>query len=348
MSRKISLVIYTLLHLLIDGICAYTIVNNLYIKNYNSAIIIFFLYNILAFCTQPILGMIVDKFKKKEIIYESLCAISIIFVLIGSSIVGNWLVSTMLLGLGNSLFHIVGGKETSNRSHNKLLPLGIFVSLGALGLFIGTNIDNILVLQIFRSLSLICVAIMFLLPNKYKFKENTEIIIEKRSHKFILLIPLVLAVVLRGFVGEILIKDMLVSFTDSLILVICVCLGKILGGLFVDNFGVKKTAVVTMAVFTVVCCCFPHNKMALYIGVLCFNMSMPITLYRFTKIFPKYEGFAFGFLSAFLLPAYLLGTYFVNAIQQDIVNYILVIIMLGCLNTIFIRMSDIKWLKRLY
>ena len=175
MSRKISLVIYTILHLLTDGICAHAVVNYLYANNSNSTIIIFFLYNFIALCTQPILGLIVDKFQKKEIIYESLAAISIILVIIGSFLTNNWIISTMMMGFGNGLLYVVGGKETVHRSNNKLLPLSLYVSFGAMGVFLGTNITNIIILHIFRLLSVICVIVLFILPNQFKFKENKEV-----------------------------------------------------------------------------------------------------------------------------------------------------------------------------
>ena len=348
MSRKISLVIYTILHLLTDGICAHAVVNYLYANNSNSAIIIFFLYNFIALCTQPILGLIVDKFQKKEIIYETLAAISIILVIIGSFLTNNWIISTMMMGFGNGLLYVVGGKETVHRSNNKLLPLSLYVSFGAMGVFLGTNITNIIILHIFRLLSVICVIVLFILPNQFKFKENKEVFIEKRTHKFFILIPLILAVFLRGFVNEVLITDMLDSFWDLFILTLCGCLGKILGGYLVDKIGFKITIYLSMGIFTILCTVFPYNQMALYIGVICFNMSMPMTLYRYTKMYPNYEAFAFGFAAALTLPAYLLGYSCESILRQDMVNYLLVILFLGLLNIIFLRTSSFKWLQRFY
>ena len=51
--NKIKILILSILHLLVDGLCAYTVVNKLYLNdNYLVVTLVFVFYNVLAFCFQ--------------------------------------------------------------------------------------------------------------------------------------------------------------------------------------------------------------------------------------------------------------------------------------------------------
>ena len=107
-----------------------------------------------------------------------------------------------------------------------------------------------------------------------------------------------------------------------------VFLGKSLGGIFCDRFGIRKTVIIStggvMALFM-----FSFNNPYLWTIVqMIVNLSMPITLYLMYRSMPKYPAFSFGLAAACLvvgllatipvknlgIPAiYLLGLFVVNS-----------------------------------
>ena len=59
---RLKLLLWTLMHFAIDGLCSYLIFSKLYVENAAYALLIFFGYNILAFVTQSPVGMLIDKY----------------------------------------------------------------------------------------------------------------------------------------------------------------------------------------------------------------------------------------------------------------------------------------------
>ncbi|MBR3356011.1 MAG: hypothetical protein IKG47_11820, partial [Oscillospiraceae bacterium] len=114
-----------LAHFCVDGLCASVLFGCLP----ESAMSLVIVYNILAFTTQCIVGMIADRWKEQR---WAEC-ISILAVVLGWFFPVTPLIRVILVGLGNSLFHVTGGVMTLKRSSGKALELGIFVAPGALG-----------------------------------------------------------------------------------------------------------------------------------------------------------------------------------------------------------------------
>ncbi|MDE6568088.1 MAG: hypothetical protein K2K70_10215, partial [Lachnospiraceae bacterium] len=133
-------------------------------------------YNFCAFALQLPVGCLVDRFMKKRPCWISSVG-CLILAVIGALICGNGLINgedslyysdlhgvcyAALLGIGNALFHVGAGVEIlglsaqggrKNFSHQKgiiaaidhtkyrMAPVGIYVSTGALGLYLGQIIS---------------------------------------------------------------------------------------------------------------------------------------------------------------------------------------------------------------
>jgi hypothetical protein len=104
----------------------------------------FLTYNILAFMTQPLTGWWVDHLYQKQAalrIATSLLATAIILLIAATLWWGlnscSKIAVAILLGMGNSMFHVWGGKLTAILTDSDIRALGIFVSTGDLGLTIG-------------------------------------------------------------------------------------------------------------------------------------------------------------------------------------------------------------------
>ena len=131
--------LYSLLHLLVDGICAFSMFGR-FLPHGNQTIN-FLLYNFCAFALQMPFGTILDFFIKQEKCSRTTkipCFVAIIGVLF--TLLGTF-THPILLGIGNALFHVGGGVGTIYEDHAKHWKgrgLGIFVAPGALGLYLGT------------------------------------------------------------------------------------------------------------------------------------------------------------------------------------------------------------------
>ena len=110
-------------------------------------------YNVLAFVSQPLTGMMADRMTARHwlLIASSLlmtlavaCA-AMIPTLMAREPNLMWdglgecllILVAVLLGAGNSLFHVWGGKQMVVKTGNDIRALGVFVSTGVLGLAIG-------------------------------------------------------------------------------------------------------------------------------------------------------------------------------------------------------------------
>ena len=85
-------------------------------------------------------------------------------------------------------------------------------------------------------------------------------------------------------------------------------LGKMAGGILAARFGAKKVTVVSLTAAAV---CYALGDVPVFglLALLCFNMTMPLTLYTLWRRFPAYPGAVFGSLTVALFLGFL-PTYF--------------------------------------
>lgn len=327
---RVNSILFTILHFCVDGICAYTLFSLLLIqlKDEQYKFMLLMIYNCIAFLTQPFFGLLIDIKDNKER-YFLIVSVALIFLGIAFNFVS--ILSVILLGLGNSIFHISGGKYVISKTKNNIIDLGIFVSSGALGLSLGCNYNS---LYLKYSLLIIIALVTFLI---FMSKESKEILENPKDKTcefnlektFILLMLVCIVVLLRSFVGRL---SNVTFAKTSLILVLfglSSMLGKLCGGIIGKYLGINKTILISLSISILLLILGNSNLYAYLFGLFFFNMSMPLTLFLANKIIDK-QGFSFGLLAAFLIPGYLLGMVEVN----DIVNKLL--IGLACVASIII------------
>ena len=330
---KSTAIIYGIIHFLVDFCCAFfmfslgPLTEDFYIG--------FLIYNFLAFAMQMPVGLIADRIEKNSLTAAAGC----LFVL--GALGASWLypksenmmwAALSLAGIGNCLFHVGGGIEVMKRSADKATPLGIFVSPGAVGIFLGTlyrkqekELGSVLMfLLLGTALLLICSSrkqlrkIEEILGTEdvvYGKAEVWETEAPDYTHKntkhlgliIRVMICFFLVVVFRSYLGMIAAfpwKDTVFSGTMALAAVFG---GKLAGGFLADKWGVQRTAVVTLLTSSLLFL-FSDFMVAGVLAVFFFNMSMPITLYLAAKVLGRQNGFAFGILTFAIfvgfLPAY--------------------------------------------
>ncbi len=336
MNKRIGIYILSILHLLVDGLCAYTIFNKLYISDSLVVVtVVFILYNVLAFCFQPLIGFLIDKYHHEKMLLN----ISLILLILASIINLPWVIITILLGISNSIFHVVGGIYTVNYNKNKLTYLGLFVAFGATGLAIGTNIPNYLIFLIMLILTFILGFIMNFI--KMDISINKEPInMNKVKFKYLLL--LILVVVIRAIMGSACKPSLNLTLIEVISISIGITLGKILGGVLSDKIGIKNTTIITLIISMIGYFFFKDNLIIYIISTILFNTTMPITLYLTNKILKNHYGLSFGILAFILYPGYLLGSLY-TMLELSIYPLICISIVLSILVILYINQKGSEY-----
>ena len=311
-----TILLCSVLHLLVDGLCVcclYLIASSFSALH---LVGIFLTYNILAFLTQPLTGLWADSMKHRH--WMLLASVLLLTVaVLATSIVVSFRLSTVgmmvvpiLLGMGNSLFHVWGGKQVAVTTGNDMRALGAFVSTGAFGLALGIVFFSWpLLYTVLLTICVLSTAYVHLDLKAGISAINSQEVECRFSKLFIWmsLLVLMLVVMLRSFVGETFSGEM--SRTSSMVLLIGLLsmLGKMAGGWLAHHLGIVRMLALVI-VLVLVCLVFRSQEMVIaLVGLFAVNCTMPVTLYLANVVLPKREGLAFGLLAAALIPGYLLA-----------------------------------------
>ena len=308
-----SVLICSVLHLLVDGTCACALY--LLASNCGANILsVFIIYNVLAFLTQPLTGFMADKIKRQKTVLLS-SAILLSTAVIATAVIVKtgvcsptlWTlaVEATLLGIGNSLFHVWGGRLIAIQTKNDIRALGIFVSTGAMGLAIGFVACSWGLLS--AMIVAIWVAYTTISPTRPINPIKPINPITPITLFFLLLI--IAFVMFRSYIGDVFTAGVERTHTIVLTIASITMLGKIAGGFISRWIGWVPAAI--MLVLAVIICSILKTEGALnaaaIIGIFAINCTMPITLYLANRLLPGREGLAFGLLAAALIPPYLLA-----------------------------------------
>ena len=311
-----------LLHFLVDGLC----LCSLYLlMNASFEMLHFFgffvIYNVLAFLTQPLTGWWADRMEQRHwllLLSVAFLTLGVLTVsLLNAPLSANYpviaVVASIFLGMGNSLFHVWGGKQVAIRTNNDIRALGVFVSTGAFGLAVSMVFFSWTIL--FTFLMLICLFSLLYL----RLETKGELIKESASRfdhpssfiphpsSLILLLLIMAFVMLRSFMGSSFSSGLGKTGTLILLVGFCGMLGKMAGGWVARWMGNAGTFVVALLV-AVGCWLLGGTRQAIpLVGLLAINCTMPVTLYWANGLLKGREGLAFGLLAAALIPGYLLS-----------------------------------------
>ena len=113
-----QLAVNAIAHFLVDALCLATLFSGRIPTE--SFFLALLLYNTLAFSTQCVVGLAVDRVRRVASLEVAACAA----VALGFAVSAPWWLSVVLIGCGNSLFHVTGGCTTLRESEGKAWPLG--------------------------------------------------------------------------------------------------------------------------------------------------------------------------------------------------------------------------------
>ncbi len=292
---KRRLAVYSIGHFLVDFSCALLVLGRA-VPAVGNGEMCFLLYNFCAFALQMPLGLLADRLNRNHIIAALGCVLgSLAWLLHGYA-------GAVCAGVGNALFHVGGGLDTLNRRGERCGEVGIFVSPGALGIFLGS-------LWAGRAWAEWCAmaglaAALGLILGLCHPSDNAPLSFPERGggRTLIPLLGLTAVVILRSFLG----MRFAFPWKGELggLLACAVALGKAAGGLLADRWGRRRTALVSLLLSAAL---FPLGDLpAAGLGaVFLFNMTMPLTLWAAAKRLSGMKGFAFGLLTFGLFLGYL-------------------------------------------
>lgn len=278
-------------HFLVDFACAYLLFSALRGSVYWLEVLV--VYNFCAFAVQMPLGVLADHLCRDG----ELAAFGAALAALSYGLSGVPLLAAVTAGLGNAAFHVGGGLEILSLSEGKAGPLGLFVAPGAVGLFLGTVLGRAAVLPVLLCvLVLLVVARMLMWIKVPRPTDRRETAIPAFKIVGWPLLLLLAVVVLRSFVG------MSLSFPWKgegqwvWVLTLMVAVGKAAGGYLADRFGFMGIAALSLLLAAGLLF-FDMAPVCGAIAMLCFNMTMSLTLWASARLLPQARGFAFGLLT---------------------------------------------------
>ena len=292
------LLVNSIAHLLVDGVCAAALFGRM--GNDPNLSMMVMLYTTLAFSTQGLVGILGDRLKT----HVQADSIAMLAVAIGFLLPLPPLLRTVIIGVGNSIFHVAGGTMTLEDSNGKAGKLGIFVAPGAIGLSVGTLWPNT---RTAMAIVLIISSIVLLLVSKDRTVAHRNVV-ESTSHpRIAVIILLTLSVAVRAIGGTTVRFTWNTTSGMAILLVLFVFAGKSAGGFVCDRFGVCATAMMSLIPAAILIVFCPQWLLPSLVGQFLLNLTMPVTLWLLYLAMPDSPGFAFGLAASALWPGTLVG-----------------------------------------
>ena len=284
-------------HLLVDGVCLAALFG--VGADSSRLMTAVMLYNTLAFTTQCLVGLWTDRTG----LSRSAEPFSMLLVAAGYFLPAPLLLRVVLIGVGNSLFHVCGGTVTLENSLGKAAPLGVFVAPGAFGVLLGRLFP-----QLGAAFSIALIVLAAALFAVYR-KEGKTAVPGRPEDIF----PLPAATLLTAAVAVRAIGGCCAEFpwntgaAAAAAMTFFVFAGKTAGGFVCDRIGAAKGSAASIVPAALLIAFLGANMPASLLGQFLLNLSMPVTLWLLYRLMPGEPGFAFGLAASALWPGTLAG-----------------------------------------
>ena len=298
MSKKM-LFLYSLTHFWVDLSCALLVFRTL-AGGVDFALCLL-LYNFCAFALQMPFGLLADRLDRNGVVSAAGCALTALAYFLPGTVP-----AAVAAGVGNALFHLGGGIDVLNRSGERAWALGVFVSPGALGLFLGTlwgrgTAPGLLLAP--AGLLLLGGAVLWLYRRIFGTLRSGNAPADLDAPGgYGVLLPLFLVVVLRSYMG----MNQAFPWKGewALLLTLALVLGKTAGGFAMDRLGAERASAVSLGLSAAL---YLASALPLpgILAVFLFNMTMPVTLWAAARAMPGAKGFTFGLLTFALFLGFL-------------------------------------------
>ena len=297
--NKRLLTLYSLTHFWVDLSCAFLVFRTM--TDSPDFALCLLLYNFCAFALQMPFGLLADRLNRNGIVAASGCGLVALAYLFPLPVP-----AAVTAGVGNALFHLGGGIDVLNESRDRAWALGIFVSPGALGLFIGTLWGKALSPALWLApagLLALAAAILWLCRGLFgSLRSRNAAVDVSAPNGYGTLLPLFLVVVLRSYMG--MNQAFAWKAEWAIALTLALVLGKTSGGFVMDALGGRRASGWSLGLAAALYL-FSALPLPGILAVFLFNMTMPVTLWAAAKTMPGAKGFTFGLLTFALFLGFL-------------------------------------------
>jgi len=289
------------------------------------------LYDSFAFVPQSLIGYISDRYPRINVGLIGVMLLVFGLVSFSLDLLPGKYFEIIILCLGNACIHINGAEVTLRCSEGKLSHSAIFVSGGSFGVITGKMLARTHTSTILIALFGLTMIPFILLAEYYRKESNDKEVCKcfnyhnKELKPQLIIILTVFIVIIRGYMGYGLPTSWNKTTIQTIFLFCTMGLGKALGGIISDAFGMKKTAIASMTLALPFLIIGDNLMIISLIGVLLFSMTMSITLGLLVSVLKKNPGLAFGLTTIGLF----LGTVpiFFIKITSNLINVITIIIL---------------------
>lgn len=322
--------LYFYIHFVVEVICFYTL--NMVVGDSTVLWMVPLIYDALAFVPQSIIGYINDNYTKINFSIIGLILLLFGFISFTLNIFSISYISIIFLCLGNACIHVRGAELTLRNSNGKLSHSAIFVSGGSFGVIMGKLLANNSVSFIFIFFLGITAIPFILLAECYSDLKNNCMKFDYHNKNIASSLIIILAmfiVTVRGFMGYGIPTSWNKTVIQTILLYCMMGIGKAMGGVFSDAFGMKKTAIMSMLLSLPFLLLGDNIMIVSLIGVFFFSMTMSITLGLLVSVLKNKPGLAFGLTTIGLF----FGTvpiFFVKIVNPILNNVIIILFTLIC------------------
>lgn len=322
-------------------LCIEVVSYALFYLRFQSHMVTFFviLYDFFAFCPQLLVGDFYNRNKKTNIGLIGAAFFVAAILLAKSDNFNIYLLSVLLLAIGNAFLHVCGAVATASVSQNKIFPSSLFVAGGTFGIIIGRYFANINIKTYILFIPVLIIVLISIFTSKRWCKSSVkyidvDIVNEKYSYLAILLIALIVVMV-RSYMGFVIPINWKSEFYHSILLFTCLGIGKALGGLLCDKFGYKFVATISTLLCVPLIIIGKDFMIASLFGMLLFSMTMSITYAMALSIIKNNPGVAFGVTTIGLF----LGAVPIFFIRFDTFTSMVIVVLLSLISYVLLNIS---------
>ena len=332
MENKRIGIIYFYVHYVVEVLCFFFLYSN-----YKGGIVwlIPFIYDAFAFVPQSLIGYVSDKNKN---INMGLIGVFLFFIgyILFLYTKANVFITLLVICFGNAFLHVDGAENTIKFGNGKLSNVSIFVAGGSFGVLTGRLLVGNLIHPSILFLPLISLIPLVIMCNNetrdldgYKNYDY----VKKEVNPYIAILIAFLVVTIRGYMGYGIPTSWNKTTLELILLFVSMGVGKALGGILSDKFGIKRIAIIS-TLGSIPFLVFGDNLMIIsLIGICFFSMTMSITLGIILSVLKKNPGLSFGIttIGLFLgtIPIFFIKLSFIYNVIMIIVFSILCAYLLG-------------------
>ena len=292
--------LYFYVHFVTEVVCFFVL--SRYVEDAPVAWLVSFTFDMLAFVPQGLFGYVSDKHRKVAFGVPGLALLGAAVLL--QQFTAWTFVSLIVLCIGNAFTHVNGAEVTLRTANGSLSHSAVFVAGGSFGVVCGKLLASsgapfwlVLVLAA-TAVPFAILAQMYLSDGAATydavpcraFRYNNP-----RISKGLVILLATTVVIVRGYMAYGIPISWKKTTLQTVILFCFMGVGKALGGILADLFGVKKVALASIAVALPFLLFGDRHMFVSLIGVMFFSMTMSVTLAVLVSVLPRSPGLAFGF-----------------------------------------------------